>query len=213
MENTKPTLVPMAIGILLLGGVVGYFLGNNDLVAITTSTPIASVTPTAIISETPRPPVADSYRGTKISKTTTYRNIALGFQITFPAGWYIPDSSDPDPHAYESGPKYDCGRAFGCENALEILSYSLTPETYDESFQKLTTEDRHPSEFLDLVPGARVIRSDAPGAAEGWTYHYGIFYYNELRFGIFTNNEILEKTVLYSFRILCDRNTPCPLAP
>ena len=136
--------------------------------------------------------------GVKINQNTIYKNTTLAFQMTFPAGWYLPPLTDDDPHAYSCATEY-------CTNgALEVQGDNdFSNRNFEEFLSERKEEDADAKELINFIKGARVIKGKAPGPAEGWAYEYDIIFYNQKKgFLIFTNNDNLEQAILPSFRLL-----------
>jgi hypothetical protein len=124
---------------------------------------------------------------------TEYRNIRLGFAMTFPAGWYLPSPEDDDPHMYAC-PNYDC-------DAFEVWSLSVEGIESEAEFRSGTWADGYSVRSAgDIVPGAvSVVTGAMPGS--DWRYGYAI-YFPEARsaFYVFTNNEKLVPFIVRSIR-------------
>ncbi|MDO8676241.1 MAG: hypothetical protein Q7K16_01130 [Candidatus Azambacteria bacterium] len=143
-------------------------------------------------------PVEDSNDGTKINQTTVYKNTTLRFQMTFPAGWYLPTATDEDPHAYSCATYY-------CQNgALEIQQHGyFADKNFDEFLSEWKKEDPNAKELTNFIAGARVVKASAPGPAEGWSYEYDIIFYGQKTgFLILTDSDKLETSILSSFKLL-----------
>ncbi len=124
------------------------------------------------------------------SYNTIYQNTVFGIKLSFPNNvWCLPSSSDNDPHIYN-------GSACIYESCpgLEIRNHSNDSKfSFDILLNRATKEGRNPVVLSDLISDAIVIKSAAPGPAEGWLYEYGIFFKkNQRQFIIFTNNESIE---------------------
>ena len=142
-------------------------------------------------------PIEESNGGTKINQTTVYKNTALAFQMTFPAGWYLPTATDNDPHAYSCATYY-------CQNgALEVQEHNdFADKNFDEFLSELQKEDPDAKELMNFIPGARVVKASAPGPTEGWSYEYDIIFYGQKKgFLVFTNSDKLETSILSSFKL------------
>lgn len=136
----------------------------------------------------------DNYGGSLTKKTTVYKNRVNGFSLMVPKGWLLPDPNDNDPHLYD---ERGCGQnsqqpCFGIEIQYGGNDSSVTIE---QMFQQILEEKRNPVMLPDLISNALVIKSDAPGPAEGWIYEYDIFFNGQYKVLIFSNKESFESVI------------------
>lgn len=142
-------------------------------------------------------PVASGVPGTpRGSNPVTYHNTAFGFDLDVPsATWSLPDNASGDPHLYENAACAESERP-------NCLALEIQNQNNFTDFNSTTTDGTGSVRLDSLVPMAQVIRSNAPDAAEGWSYEYDLFFPAAHRgFTIFTNNLALEKDVLPTFRL------------
>jgi hypothetical protein len=128
--------------------------------------------------------------GTLLSKRTVYVNSSLGFQISLPPGWYIPNQFDDDPHFYDCA-TYDCPQGFEIENADDLLSDGPAGLA-----KRLEDDGSLPVYLNNLVVNAVVLRSS--GAAPGWPVHYDVFF-KDRAYVISSSSETLEDLILSTF--------------
>lgn len=129
-----------------------------------------------------------------------YTNSEVGFSLTLPKGWYLPSTTDNDPHFYETQ---------ACSNqdridclALEISQSGYSASQIDQAFNDAKGNGGTPTKTTTLVSGATVIKGFVPGPAEGWSYEYHVFFIAQNKaFTIFTNDEKLETSVLATFKL------------
>lgn len=130
-----------------------------------------------------------------------YTNPRMGFILSLPKGWVLPSATDDDPHFYANE---SCAKAdrVTCE-ALEVQNHDEQAMQIESLFSQARAEGREPVKLGSLIPGATVIRSAAPGPAEGWKYEYDIFYPAQKKmFLVFTNSLSIETTVLSTLTLL-----------
>lgn len=152
--------------------------------------PVGNAPPESYVAE-------DENGNTHIAATTTYVNTRLGFEITFPAGWYIPPANDDDPHAYSCA-GYRCDKG-----ALEI---QRDDELAGRNFTTVLTEAKkmHPDtqEVVNIISGAKVLKFTASPYAEGWRYEYEIIFYpQKTGYVVFTHGQEVESEILPSFKL------------
>ncbi len=137
--------------------------------------------------------------------TKIYYNNLLKFSLAFPnEDWYLPSATDNDPHFYANA---ECANNENIDcPALEIQNHDNDSEFlkgWEAMFNTLKADGQNPIKLSSLIPGATVIKSNAPGPAEGWDYEYDIFFQTiKRRFLIFTNDETLEKDIIPNFRLI-----------
>jgi hypothetical protein len=138
----------------------------------------------------------------KITTTLVYKNTYLGFQITLPAGWYVPSETNPNPHFYNC-PNYDCAEAFEVQGVVEWKKRNprFEPPSYKERGVTIREEGRDVYTSKNIIPGIAIIKTPATGAAVGWEWEYNIFYNeNHQDCLIFTKGKNIEKTILSTFK-------------
>lgn len=140
---------------------------------------------------------------TDTQSSQLYRNSTVGFEITVPMGWFMPDESNLDPHFYITK---ECSQERSYCSAFEVQNtdYDID-KTLDQTILQLESYesyDLNPEIVPDLISGAIVIKSKAEGAAHGWGYQYDVIFASERhRFVIFTKSDDLEKTILSTFKL------------
>ena len=131
-----------------------------------------------------------------------YENYILGFTMSFAPGWVLPKSNDNDPHFYYG---QECIKNLDGLNApcpaMEVQGSDYrNPEEVIQEYKDL--DNFYVYEYGNLVPGAIVVKSSAPGPAEGWDYQYHIFFTEQKKsFLIFTNDENLEYGIVAGLRL------------
>lgn len=132
----------------------------------------------------------NSNGGMLLLKAAVYTNGCLGFQVTLPAGWYMPDQCDSDPHFYDCA-TYDCPQGFEVENGDDLLSEGPADLT------KHLEDDGHtPTQLNDLIKNATVLRYS--GSAPGWPVNYDVFF-EDRAYVISSSNELLEHPIFSTF--------------
>ncbi len=125
----------------------------------------------------------------------TYHNLLNGFQISLPTSkWCSPSPYDKDPHLYDEN---------GCDRNSQQACFGIEIQyggndsliTIDQMFKQISGEGRNPIMLPNLISNASVIKSKAPGPAEGWIYAYDIFFNGQYRLLIFSNNESFESVI------------------
>ena len=138
-------------------------------------------------------------RGTKINQTSIYENTTLGFQMTFPEGWYLPPSNTLSIHMY-SCPTYKCP-----DGVIQIQQNNFYQHKNFEDllFEERESGDPNAKEIENLIDGARVIKARNLWNDEGLPFLYKVVFYNQKKeFFILTDRENLEASILSSFKIL-----------
>ena len=142
-------------------------------------------------------PISEENGGTRVSRYTVYKNPSLGFSVGLPAGWYAPATTDNDPHFY-SCVHYECDMAFEIQRSDDIALNG-----FDAAMKQANDDQLRPTEMKWLVKGARVIKSDAPGAADGWNDQYLVIFEKEQRaYTVFVNGWRAERLILPSLKVL-----------
>lgn len=130
----------------------------------------------------------------------SYVNTVMGIEVQMPSlDWCFPSHDHNDPHIYSSE---GCRTDFNNQScrAFEIQDHTSGSSElaigYEERYQRLVEEKRNPYFLRDLIKGAIVIKSDAPGPAEGWTYEYDIYFENtSKKLLIFTGSNSVEDVI------------------
>ncbi|MEI7741641.1 MAG: hypothetical protein WCJ29_03995 [bacterium] len=132
---------------------------------------------------------------TRLLRWTKYTNTALGFSLGLPAYWYAPSAEDSDPRFYSC--KY-----YECPMAFEIIrTDDLVSRGFDVVMASANDAQLRPHE-IKLIPGARVIKSDAPVLTEGWLDQYLIMFPKEnVGYTVYLNGWQAERLVLSTLRI------------
>lgn len=160
-------------------------------------TPTPTPTP---VQPTPTPTPTSTPTPTTTGQLNTYINSQVGFSLTLPKGWFLPSTTDNDPHFYETQ---------ACSNqdridclAIEISQSSYSASQIDQALSDAIGNGGTPTKTTSLISGATVIKGYAPGAAEGWSYEYDVFFIAQNKtFTIFTNDKKLETSVLPTFKL------------
>lgn len=171
----------------------------------TLNTPVTSYIPTSTLVTPTIKKVTEIKQISTIDKNNIYHNPTLGFRVTLPnSTWYASkELTDDDPHLYTNK---KCSEGYGpnCD-ALEIQGHdsdSALKKGADAYFYSLKEYGSDPIKLVSLIPNAIVIRSKAPGPAEGWKYQYNVFFQSQKKiYLIFTNNLRLEKNILPTFQL------------
>lgn len=198
---SKSPLTPIIVSVVLTAIIVGggiFWWANqkqNELRSEMTSlnNKVSQLQQTSL---TPTPTPTTTNTDTKI-----YQNTTLGFQLTLPnKSWYTEPGNDPHLYANEACSQTD---RVTCA-ALEVQNHdSEFAQGPDATFNSLKADGQSPVKLTSLIPGAIVIKSYAPGPAEGWSWEYDIFFTAaKKRFLIFTNDVSLEQSVLPTFKLL-----------
>lgn len=206
--RSNSTLIPIIVSVILTVIVVGsvFFWWasqkqnelRNEIASLNNK-----VNQLQQVSPTPTPiqnPVSPTPNATN-TNVKIYQNTTLGFQLTLPnKTWYTEPGDDPHLYANEACSQMD---RLNCA-ALEVQNHdSEFVQGPDATFNSLKAYGQNPVKLTSLIPGAVVIKSDAPGQAEGWSWEYDIFFSSvKKRFLIFTNDVSLEQSVLPTFKLL-----------
>ncbi len=135
---------------------------------------------------------------TLVTQDTVYRNTQLGFEMTFPAGWYIPSTNERDPHAW------DCP-TYHCPTAIEIMNVTEGVKDFNTYLEQRQSNGGKPEVLDHVVSGARVIRefNPAAGETESWNYGYLIFFEAQKKvFFVGFHTTDVEKLFFPSFKLL-----------
>ncbi len=135
-----------------------------------------------------------------------YKNSKVGFKLTVPKSWHLPEVTDQDPHFYSNKNCADGGPNSNelpekC-SALEVMAFEENAShEMDSVFKNLKSEGQKPAYTTKIIPGATMIKADASPAAEGWMYEYHVLFPTTKQyFVIFSNDAKLENSILSSFR-------------
>lgn len=133
-----------------------------------------------------------------------YFNSVSNYSIDIPSeSWCLPSEIENDPHiysddsclSYDSTTSEESFYAYAPCIGFEIQDHGIVEPQENQSEFDATFNDKSvdPRILKSLIKDAVVIRSEAPGAAEGWSYEYDIYFPKEHRqFLIFSSNDSFE---------------------
>lgn len=119
---------------------------------------------------------------TQVTKSTVYKNLALGFEITLPSGWYLP-SSDATTTIFYDCPTTNCNDQFQISPAATLL-YNNYSDYYNALLQMgneeiASNQVMAQDELLGLIPNAGVIRvTNIPQPFSWQAYDYTVVFKN-----------------------------------
>lgn len=132
-------------------------------------------------------------------KTTSeykYTNITLGFEVTLPAGWFVPWNESNNPHFYNCAN----GQAFeiqGGQLQFQSAIDAVYKEAYDNYQRNLITKEY--KTYTDIIPGAIIIEYPKDDDSM-WSGAYHIIFEKEKIAFTMLNRFNIQDSFIKSFR-------------
>lgn len=145
-----------------------------------------------------------SYGSGVTEKPTLYENDAIGFTIMTPKGWLLPSIDDVDPHFRDGSRCWEerWSEEKLCRGIIEIQgSPNPSDRSLEQEYREIEAAEQKPVILSNLIRNARVIRSIAPGPAEGWSLKYSVFFENERRYFVIFASDISAESVISTLKI------------